>query len=73
MLKMFEPWMLAAIDEAGYNGIRDEHLDRVADEILKTGLSEIDRDTFNHACRRAGVNSNLFDKESLARLQDKLR
>ena len=33
---MFEPWMLAAIDDAGYNGIRDEHLDRVANEIYKT-------------------------------------
>lgn len=68
---MFEPWMLAAIDDAGYNGIRDEHLDRVADEIYKTGLTEIDRETFNYACRRAGVDSNLFDTDSLARLKDK--
>lgn len=70
---MFEPWMLAAIDDAGYNGIRDEHLDRVADEIYKTGLSEIDRDTFDRACRREGVDSNLFDAESLERLKNKLR
>ena len=70
---MFEPWMLAAIDDAGYNGIRDEHLDRVADEIYKTGLSEIDTDTFVRACRRAGVNSDLFDAESLERLKNKLR
>ena len=70
---MFEPWMLAAIDDAGYNGIRDEHLDRIADEIYKTGLSEIDRETFNYACRRAGVDSNLFDTDSLERLKDKLK
>ena len=70
---MFEPWMLAAIDDAGYNGIRDEHLDRVADEIYKTGLTEIDRDTFDRVCRRAGVDSTLFDAESLERLKDKLR
>lgn len=70
---MFEPWMLAAIDAAGYNGIHDEHLDRVADEIYKTGLSEIDRDTFDLACRRAGVNSDLFDAESFERLKNKLR
>ena len=68
---MFEPWMLGAIDEAGYNGIRDEHLDRVADEIYKTGLSEIDRETFERACRRAGVNPDLFDAESLERLKNK--
>lgn len=70
---MFDPWMLAAIDDAGYNGIRDEHLYRVADEIYKTGLSEIDRDTFDCACRRAGVNSDLFDEESFEKLKDKLR
>ena len=69
---MFEPWMLAAIDDAGYNGIRDEHLERVADEIYKTGLSEIDRDTFDHVCRRAGVDSDLFDEDSLERLKNKL-
>ena len=51
----FEPWMLAAIDEAGYNGIEDEHIERVAKEILKTGLTEIDRRTFEAACRRAFV------------------
>ena len=70
---MFEPWMLAAIDDAGYNGIRDEHINRVADEIYKTGLSEIDRDTFDYACRRAGVDSDLFDEESFEKLKDKLR
>ena len=69
---MFEPWMLGAIDEAGYNGIRDEHLDRVAEEIHKTGLSEIDRETFDCACRRAGVNPDLFDEDSLERLKKKL-
>ena len=70
---MYDPWMLAAIDDAGYNGIRDEHLERVADEIYKTGLSEIDRDTFEDACRQAGVNSDLFDEESFEKLKDKLR
>ena len=70
---MFEPWMLAAIDDAGYNGIRDEHLDRVADEIYKIGLTEIDRDTFDHVCRQAGVDSDLFDDNSLERLKEKLR
>lgn len=69
---MYEPWMLAAIDDVGYNGIRDEHLDRVADEIYKTGLSEIDRDTFECACRRVGVEAKLFDAESFEKLKNKL-
>jgi len=70
---MFDAWMLAAIDDAGYNGIRDEHLDRVADEICKTGLSEIDRDTFECACSRAGVKSEMFEAESFERLKNKLK
>lgn len=70
---MFEPWMLAAIDDAGYNGIRDEHIDRVADEIYKTVLSEIGRADFECACRRSGVDSDLFDEESFEKLKDKLR
>lgn len=29
------------IDEAGYNGIRDEHIEKVADSLLSTGLTEL--------------------------------
>ena len=36
----YEPWMLAAIDQAGYNGIREEHIIAVANELV-----EYDRDT----------------------------
>lgn len=39
---MFEPWQLGLIDEAGYNGIRDEHIEKVAESLLSTGLTEID-------------------------------
>ena len=38
---MFEPWQLGVLDEAGYNGIRDEHIERVAESLLSTGLTEI--------------------------------
>jgi hypothetical protein len=38
---MFEPWQLAMMDDAGYNGIRDEHIDRVAESLLATGLVEM--------------------------------
>ena len=50
---MFKPWQLAVIDDAGYNGIRDEHIDRVAQSLLATGLAEIDHNTFEkrlHIC-----------------------
>lgn len=38
---MFESWHLAAIDRAGYNGIRDEHIDRVAESLHLAANKEI--------------------------------
>lgn len=31
---MFELWQLAMLDDAGYSGIRDEHIDRVAESLI---------------------------------------
>lgn len=57
-MRPFEPWMLGIIDEAGYNGLTDEHIQRVADEILKMGITNVSRADFERACqagiRRAG-------------------
>ena len=69
---MFEPWMLGAIDEAGYNGIREEHRSAVAREILNSGLTEVSRSDFDHACRRCGIDSNNFTQCDLDLLQDLL-
>ena len=69
---MFEPWQLAMIDEAGYNGIRDEHIDRVAASLLSTGLTNIDRDTFEHHCRMCGIDPDNFSQEDLDALEIKL-
>ena len=68
----YEPWMLAAIDHAGYNGIRQEHIDAVAEEILKTGITEVSRQDFDAACRRCGINGENFTQSDLDRLQDRL-
>lgn len=37
----FEPWQLAMMDQAGYNGTREEHIEEVAQEILNMGISEV--------------------------------
>lgn len=66
----YKPWELAAIDQAGYNGIRDEHIEAVADTLLRTGLTEIDRDTFEAACRRCGVDPACFTQEDLNSLEE---
>ena len=65
----YEPWMLAAIDQAGYNGIRNEHISAVAAELLHIGLTEIDRNTFEDACWRCGVAPDRFTQEDLSKLE----
>ena len=65
----FEPWHLAAMDEAGYNGIRMEHLERVAREIEKLPQDVIDTDAFRTACRRAGVDPDNFNQGDMDDLQ----
>ena len=69
---MYEPWMLAAIDDAGYNGIREEHIERVARELLATGMTNIDRATFDRACHRCGVDPDNFNQKDLDRLTERL-
>lgn len=68
----YEPWMLAAIDKAGYNGITDNHIDAVASEILKTGITQVSRQDFEAACRRCGVNPDNFAQDDLDALEDRL-
>lgn len=68
----FAPWELAAIDQAGYNGIRDEHIDAVAEKLLSTGKTEIDRQTFDNVCYSLGINPDNFTQDNLNKLQEKL-
>lgn len=65
----FEPWQLALIDEAGYNGIHREHLERVAREIEKLPQDVIGTDEFRSACRRACVDPDNFTPGDLDQLQ----
>lgn len=66
----YDGWMLAAIDKAGYNGIRSEHIYEVANELLRTGLTEIDRSTFNAACNRCGIDPSCFTQADLDELEN---
>lgn len=69
---MFEPWQLGMIDEAGYNGIRDEHIEKVAASLLSTGLTEIDRYAFESHCLKCSINPKNFTQYDLDRLQEAL-
>ena len=48
---MIETWQLGMLDEAGYNGIRDDHIERIAESLLSTGMTVSDRTTFEYHCR----------------------
>ena len=65
----FEPWMLAAIDAAGYNGIRQEHIEAVACEIRSMGISNVSCEAFDLACARCGVDSGNFTSEDISALE----
>ena len=68
----YEPWMLAAIDHAGYNGISDEHIAAVAYEIRLSGITEVSRRDFESACRRCCIDPDNFTQHDLDRLEDHL-
>lgn len=68
----FEPWMLAVMDDAGFNGITDEHIRRVAGELQKIDRAYIDLQTFDRACYAAGIDPENFTQENLNKLEDVL-
>ena len=68
----YEAWQLGLIDSAGYNGIREEHIEAVGKEIEKLPQNNIDNSAFQSACYRAGVNPNNFKQSDIDSLQDYL-
>lgn len=68
----FEAWELAAIDRAGYNGITDEHIELVANELRKIGATVISYTQFSNACMRCGINPDIFTQEDLVKLEEYL-
>lgn len=72
MRKGYKAHELAAIEAAGYMGINDDILNKVAAELKVNGPCEIDFETFLRACFRCGVDPNCFEQADLDRLVDKL-
>lgn len=64
--------MLAMMDQAGHNGIRDEHIEEVTQKILSMGISNVSKDNFDLACARCGIEHTNFTQLDLDRLQERL-
>ncbi len=60
--------MLAAIDDAGHNGITDKHIERVAVAIRNSGLTYIDDSSFARICRGVGIDSTNFTADDIEKL-----
>lgn len=69
---MFSPWQLAAIDEAGYNGISQEHLEKVARSMKRFGVKSVDLYTLKDHCRRCGIDYNNFNDDDIEALEEML-
>ena len=69
---MFKSWRKASVQAAGYRGITQEHIEKVAQELLKTGLTHIDSAAFHRACLRCGINGATFTPEDLKKLEERL-
>ena len=55
-----------------YNGIRNEHIEKVAESLLSITLKEIDRDTFEHHFYLCGIDPDNFTDDDLDILQERL-
>ena len=69
---MFRSWRRDAIQAAGYGGITEEHIEKVAQELLKTALKRIDSAAFHRACLKCGINGATFKPEDLKKLEERL-
>ena len=69
----FKPWMLAAMEEAGYMDTNEGLISRVANELNRSSGNVIDTAQFRSACVSVGVDPDSFTQSDLDRLQQKLK
>lgn len=69
---MFEPWMLAAMEEEGYMDTKDGQINRLAKYLSKSSSTTIGKDEFNEACKACKVNASSFTQRDFEKLERKL-
>lgn len=60
------------MDQAGAFGIREEHIEEVAQEILGMGISDVSQQDFDRACWKCNIDPGNFTQADLDRLQERL-
>lgn len=70
---MFEPWMLAAMEEEGYMDTSEGLINRVAKKLSQSPNDVIDTAEFRDACFSCGVDPDSFTQRDLETLQEKLK
>jgi hypothetical protein len=69
----FQPWMLAAMEEAGYGDTNEALLNRVARQLSESPNDVIDTAEFRSACIACSVDPDSFTQSDLEKLQSKLK
>ena len=69
---LFEPWMLAAMEGAGYMDAREGRLNRLARCLNAQPEDCVGNEMFLRACADCGVDPTSLDGSDLEELQRKL-
>ena len=68
----FQPWMFAAMEEAGNGDTNEALLNRVANCLSNSPNDVIDTEEFRSSCISCGVDPDSFTQRDLEELQRKL-
>lgn len=68
----YEPWQLAAMEEAGYMDTSTGLVNRVARYLAKSPNDVIEPEEFRRACVACGVDPDSFTQKDLDQLQKTL-
>lgn len=69
---MFQPWMLAAMEERGMMDTPTGLINRVAYDLANSASDVIGDAEFREACYRCNVDPDSFTQRDLEQLQRKL-
>ena len=69
---MFEPWMLAAMEEAGYMDTGEGLVNRVAHYLADGSSLIISEEEFREACYVCNVDPDSFSQDELDKFEEKI-